>query len=131
MYYSRSLVQISANNLLTNRLSNLIHQQLLFVENVIWQYYNLFIHFISNLQPIKIKQFSLITLVKSTHYDDRSPIKSVYHFRFSKMCTHLEYLPFKIPLSDFSVLVRQQPISKQNNEGTWKMHNRTIIWNAQ
>ena len=42
-------------------------------------------------------------LVKSTNYDGRSHIESGWHFRFSKMSTYFEYLPFKISLLDFSV----------------------------
>ena len=44
-----------------------------------------------------------MNLVKPTHYDGRSHIKSGEHFRFSKMSSHFEHLLFKISLLDFSV----------------------------
>ena len=46
-----------------------------------------------------------INLVKLIYYDGRSHTKSGQHFRFSKMSTYFEYLPFEIPLLDFSVHV--------------------------
>ena len=45
-----------------------------------------------------------INLVKPTHYDGRSHIKSREPFIFSKIPTYFEYLPFEISLMDFSVL---------------------------
>ena len=45
-----------------------------------------------------------LTLVKPTQYDGRSHVKSGQHFRFLKMSTYFEYLPFEISLLDFSVL---------------------------
>ena len=43
-------------------------------------------------------------MVKPTHYDGRSYIKSAEHFTFSKMSTYFKYLPFEVSLLAFSVL---------------------------
>ena len=44
-----------------------------------------------------------LNLVKPTQYDGKSHVKSGWYFRFSKISTYFEYLPFEISHLNFNV----------------------------